>query len=86
MCCIMQQIAKSKGDFALAAKHRVSVNLSEAEYQELSWLAGKYQVSMAWLSRRAIGDFLERCQQETAQLPFSFGPVERVVSEQDNRE
>lgn len=70
----------------MAVKHRVSVNLSAEEYQELSWLADKFQVSMAWLSRRAIGDFLERCQQETTQLPLSFGPVARAESAQASRE
>ena len=70
----------------MAAKHRVSVNLSAEEYQELSWMAEKYRVSMAWLSRRAIGDFLERCQQETLQLPLGLGRGPRTDAGQVNRE
>lgn len=70
----------------MAVKHRVSVNLSADEYQELSWLAEKYRVSMAWLSRRAIGDFLERCQQETLQLPLSLGPEGRAGGGRANRQ
>ena len=70
----------------MAVKHRVSVNLSAEEYQELSRLAEKYRVSMAWLSRRAIGDFLERCQQELLQLPLSLVPGARTDSGRVNRE
>ena len=32
----------------VAVKHRVSVNLAEEEYRELSVMANKYLVSMAW--------------------------------------
>ena len=47
-------------DTTVAAKHRVSVNLAEEEYRELSVMANKYLLSMAWLGRQAIRDFLER--------------------------
>ena len=70
----------------MAVKHRVSVNLSAEEYQELSWMAEKYRVSMAWLSRRAIGDFLERCQEETLQLPLGLRHEARSDSGRANRE
>lgn len=70
----------------MAVKHRVSVNLSAEEYQELSWLAEKYRVSMAWLSRQAIGDFLDRCRQETLQLPLGLASGARTNSGQANRE
>lgn len=74
------------GTVAVAVKHRVSVNLSAEEYQELSWLAEKYRVSMAWLSRQAIGEFLERCQQGTLQLPLGLGPGARTDGGQANRD
>ena len=70
----------------MAAKHRVSVNLSAEEYQELSWMAEKYRVSMAWLSRRAIGDFLERLQEETLQLPLGLRPEARSNSGRAKRD
>ena len=56
----------------MAAKHRVSVNLAEVEYHELSLMADKYRVSMAWLSRQAITDFLERYRDEDLQLPLAL--------------
>ena len=41
----------------VAVKHRVSVNLAEEEYRELSVMANKYLVSMAWHGMaRSVGD------------------------------
>ena len=57
-------------DTTVATKHRVSVNLAEEEYRELSVMANKYLVSMAWLGRQAIRDFLERYRVEELQLPL----------------
>ncbi len=57
-------------EITVAAKHRVSVNLATEEYQELSVMSEKYLVSMAWLSRQAIRDFLERYRDEDLQLPL----------------
>lgn len=56
----------------MASKHRVSVNLAEDEYQELSALSEKHQVSMAWLGRQAIQEFLNRYRQEELQLPLKL--------------
>jgi len=54
----------------MAANHRVSVNLTKQEYQDLAGLAEKYRVSMAWLSRQAISDYVERHRNEALQLPL----------------
>ncbi len=54
----------------MAANHRVSVNLTKQEYQDLAGLAEKYRVSMAWLSRQAISDYVERHLREPIQLPL----------------
>jgi predicted transcriptional regulator len=56
----------------VASKHRLSVNLSQNEYQELTALAEKHQVSMAWLGRQAIQEFLSRYRQEELQLPLKL--------------
>jgi hypothetical protein len=42
------------------AKHRVTVNFSDAEYSGLSDLAARYQVSLAWLCRRAVAQLIEK--------------------------
>ena len=56
----------------MASKHRISVSLAEDEYQELSGLSEKHQVSMAWLGRQAIQEFLNKYFQEELQLPLKL--------------
>ena len=56
----------------VAAKHRVTVNLDDREYRELSALSDRHRVSLAWLGRQAIIDLLERCENEKLQLPLSL--------------
>lgn len=56
----------------MPSKHRVTINVSEADYQMLNALAEKHRVAVAWLGRQAIIEFLERHQQENVQLPFSL--------------
>ena len=56
----------------MVSKHRISVNLSEQEYQELSSLSEQYRVSMAWLGRKTIENLLEKFENEELQLPLSF--------------
>lgn len=54
----------------MSSKHRVSVNLSESDYKELSALAEEHNVSMAWLGRYAICQLLENNKDQTLQLPL----------------
>ena len=54
----------------MASKYRLSVNVSEQEYVELSALAEKHQVSMAWLGRQAIQDFIREHFSQEQQLPL----------------
>lgn len=58
----------------MPSKSRVSVNLPDAEYRALMGFANKYEVSMSWLARQAIGEFLSRYQDEEFQLPLQLGP------------
>lgn len=57
---------------AVAAKHRVTVNLEDREYAELSALSDKHRVSLAWLGRQAIIEFLERYEKQDLQLPLGL--------------
>ncbi len=41
-------------------KRRIAVNLSDSEYSEIAGLAERHEVSLAWLGRQAILDFVER--------------------------
>ena len=49
------------------SKHRISISLADDEYRELSDVAANSRVSMAWLARQALIEFLER-QRTKAQM------------------
>ncbi|WAC22941.1 hypothetical protein [Blastomonas sp. SL216] len=55
---------------------RLSVGLSDAEHQELLALAERHNVSMAWVGRQAIIEFMMKYRNEDAQLPLAL-PRER---------
>ena len=56
----------------MAATHRVTINLENREYAELSALSDRHRVSLAWLGRQAIIEFLERRESEDLQLPLNL--------------
>ena len=56
----------------MTAKTRFSVALDEREYVRLVAMAEKHRISMAWLVRQALTDFLERYGDEDLQLPLRF--------------
>ena len=61
----------------MAARHRVTINLEDREYAELSALSDKYRVSLAWLGRQAIIELLERSESEGLQLPLDLSSETR---------
>lgn len=56
----------------MAEKQRISISLPEEEYRELSALAEKHHISLAWLGRQAVAEFLERYQEHELQLPLTM--------------
>ncbi|MDD9996393.1 MAG: ribbon-helix-helix domain-containing protein [Rhodospirillaceae bacterium] len=54
----------------MPAKTRFSVALDDDEYETLANVAEKYRISMAWLVRQAVADFLERYRHNETQLPL----------------
>ena len=60
----------------VAVSHRVTVNLEELEFRELSALSDKHRVSLACLGRQAIIEMPERREDERLQLPLTL-PSER---------
>ena len=56
----------------MVAKPRISISLPEQEYRELSALAEKHHISLAWLGRQAVVEFLERYQDRELQLPLTM--------------
>ena len=51
---------------------RITVSLGDGEYAELSTLAEKYDVSLSWLTRQAIVEFLKMQGRASDQLPFEL--------------
>ena len=56
----------------MSQNHRISVGLSDAEHIELRALSEKHRVSVAWLGRQAILEFLERCRSNEFQIPLAW--------------
>lgn len=44
----------------MTSRNRITVNLSDGEHRELGTLSRKHRVSLAWLGRQAIIDFLAK--------------------------
>jgi hypothetical protein len=55
-----------------APRTRLSVGLSDSELAELTALKDRHHVSMAWLGRQAILEFISRYRAEHVQLPLKL--------------
>ena len=64
----------------MSSKHRVTINLDESEYVDLNAMSEKHRVSLAWLGRQAITEFLEHYGNQELQLPLSLERSGRKVS------
>lgn len=51
---------------------RITVSLTGAEHAALSALADQCDVSLSWLARKAISEFLEQHEGEELQLPLDL--------------
>jgi predicted transcriptional regulator len=58
----------------MQGRHRISAGLSKEEYMELSALAKKHRISLAWLGRQAVAEFLERYRERDVQPPLFVSP------------
>ena len=54
----------------MPAKTRFSVALDEQDYGELAAMAEKHRISMAWLVRQAVAEFLTRYRGQDLQIPL----------------
>lgn len=52
---------------------RVTVSVDERDYEQLVALADEHRVSLAWLVRYCVADFLERYRQDQLELPLELG-------------
>ena len=51
---------------------RITVSLADQEHAELTALAERYDVSLSWLTRQAIVEFLKAQGRGSDQLPFEL--------------
>ena len=72
----------SRGGAMPTIKQRLTVNLDDEDYRELAILAGRNNLSMAWLGRKAVLELLERYRENPHQLPLKF--VERAAPSEWN--
>jgi hypothetical protein len=54
------------------SKNRLSVSLTDSELTELLSLKDRHHVSMAWLGRQAILEFIAKYREEHVQLPLKL--------------
>jgi hypothetical protein len=65
-------------------KHRIAVSLSDNEFGELVAMANKYDVSLSWLGRQGILEFIARYRAEQLQLPLRRESRIHQVGEEDH--
>jgi predicted transcriptional regulator len=51
---------------------RVTVSVDERDYTQLVALADEHRVSLAWLVRHAVADFLQRYREDQLELPLEL--------------
>jgi predicted transcriptional regulator len=56
---------------------RVTITLDEADHKQVAALASEYRVSIAWVVRYAVADFLERHRGEQLQLALNLPGARR---------
>lgn len=83
-CCKLQQFLvlfdKVPPMSQTSKLSRISVGLSDREYEDLQTLAEKHRVSMAWLGRQAIIEFLDRHGGTDRQLPLELPSTKRTAN------
>lgn len=60
------------GRDAVTTRPRISISLPEQHYTALCALAEQHKISLAWLGRQAVAEFLERYRDRDLQLPLTL--------------
>lgn len=55
---------------------RITVSLADGEHAELTALAAKFDVSLSWLTRQAVVEFLKMQGKSGSQLPLEL-PIQK---------
>ena len=51
-------------------KHRIAINLDDQEFSELDAMADRHDVSLSWIGRQAVLEFLSRHKDQQLPLPL----------------
>ena len=51
-------------------KHRIAISLDDSEFSELDALADRHDVSLAWIGRQAVLEYISRYRNEQIPLPL----------------
>lgn len=62
----------SRDQHSLQKSPRISVGLTATEHAELQAIAEANHISMAWVGRQAILEFLEKYRGDATQLPLKL--------------
>lgn len=74
-------ISSESASGSLNMTTRITVSLPEQEHAALTALARKYDVSLSWLTRKAVIEFLNQYGNGTAQLALNLPLHNKTVSE-----
>lgn len=58
---------------------RTTVSLSTDQLQQLQTLADKHDLSLAWLIRQAVSEYLDRVNEQA-----TFQPLKRTAMKEEN--
>ncbi|CRL14701.1 hypothetical protein [Phaeobacter italicus] len=53
----------SEAEFKMSKNHRISIGLTDQEFDDLQKIAEAHRVSLAWVGRQAISEFLSAYQE-----------------------
>jgi len=59
---------------------RITVSLPEGDYTELMAMAEHHDVSLSWLARQAITEFIDRYKNESMQLPMHLNATRKAAN------
>lgn len=51
-------------------KHRIAINLDDDEFSQLDAMADKHDVSLSWIGRQAVIEFISRYRDQQLPLPL----------------
>ena len=51
-------------------KHRIAINLDDDEFSQLDAMADKHDVSLSWIGRQAVIEFITRYRDQQLPLPL----------------